>query len=283
MISISIFIHAVAWALIVAIVAIGLNLMFSITEFFNVAHGSFYMLSIFITFTLLNHGVNYILVFFIVPAMLASIFMAMERTIFRRVEGDVGASVLLTVGLMIVTQQTALRVWGGGYISLGAPITGSINILGVSASLYDLFVIAFVTLLLLGFRFFLNRTNYGRRIRAISNNRTEAAAVGININLYLVLIFGLLMVMNVWGGILASPFVGGHYTMGLEMLVLAIVVINVGGKGSLRGTILASFLFGFIENIFLLRFTPIESRVAALVILIGILMLKPEGIYPGEI
>lgn len=278
-----VFIHAVAWALIVALVSIGLNLIFSITGFFNVAHGSFFMLSIFLTFTLLNRGMNFILVFVTVPIFLAAIFMGLEKSIFRRVEGDTGASVLLTVGLMICLQQIALASWGGGYITLSPVLKGTIKLFGISISQYDLFVSAFVAFLLLTFRLFLTKTDYGRKIRAISNNRIEAASVGINIDIYLVIIFGMLMIMNAWGGILASPFVGGHYLMGLEMLILAIVVTNVGGVGSLRGTIVAAFSLAFIENIFLIWFEPIISRVAALTILVGVLMLKPEGIYPGEI
>jgi branched-subunit amino acid ABC-type transport system permease component len=276
--------HAIAWALTFALFSIGLTLLFRILKFFNIAHGTFVMLTIFLTYWLINvQSLSFFQALVVAPILITIFGLIVERTIFRPVEGDIDNSVLLTTGFMIFFQQVILAIFGGTAINLQAPITQRLTMFGESFPLYDLFMALVSTAAIGGFWMFLMYTNTGLRIRALADDREEAQTIGININRYLALVFGICIYITSLGAVLIIPYLGGHYLIGLDVLVVTIVIAWTGGAGSVRGAIAASLLFSVTEYTLLQGFTPTFARILSLTLLIGIVLVRPQGLIPAKI
>lgn len=263
-------------------IVIGISLIYDVLGFLNIAHGSFYMLSIFLAYSMVQFT-NFIVVLVLVPIIITGIGMVLEKYVFRKMEGNIGASVIFTTGLMFFMEQIVLMIWGGGYINIISPIQQSLFIFGESIPLYRILLILLAVIILFSFWSFLRKTNYGLKIRAIANNRMEAASIGINIDLHLTMFFGICILLTSIGSVLAAPTVGGFYLMDVDFVILAFIVFLVGGPGSIKGTIVASLLVVFSEYIIILFASPVIGRTVSLSFLIAVLVFKPEGIYPGEI
>lgn len=276
--------HAAAWALTFALFSIGLTLIFRILKFFNIAHGTFVMLTIFLTHWLMTtHAVGFFTALLVAPLLITAFGVVVERTIFRPVEGNIDASVLLTTGFMILFQQIILAMFGGTSISMQSPIRESVTIMGESLPLYDLFMAIVSMTAIGGLWLFLMYTRPGLTIRAIADDREEARNIGTNIDRYLALVFALSIFITTLGGVLIIPYVGGHYLIGLDILVVTIVIAWTGGAGSIRGALLASLLFAFTEYTLLFQFTPSIARIASLGLLIAIVVVRPKGLIPARI
>lgn len=273
-----IYIHATAWALTVSLICIGLSIVFDILRLFNMSHTSFYMLAVFLAYTIVNITGSYVLAIIIVPIFLAVVGGVLEKIILRRVEGKLAAGVILTIGLLQFFEQITLGIFGGQYIYMKAPIEKQINALGVGIDLYEVTIIIVCIALLYLLRVFLKKTRYGMSIRAVADDRETAAALGININRILILIFSLSMFLAAVGGILAIPMVGGFYLMDIDMLILGCIIVVVAGVGSIYGAILASFLVIFSEYTAILFINPTEARLISFGILILILLIQPGGL-----
>lgn len=277
-------VHATGWALVIALISIGLTLVFDIMDFFNMVHGIFFMMPIMLLYFLSPLVFNnYLLTGAAAIAIMVLLAIFLEKFVFRRVEGRIGASVILTIALLFIFEQVTLWFSGGQHISFPDPIEISFSLGGVNFAGYDFILIISSLLLLLTFRHFLRNTEYGRNIRAIANNRTQAAVVGINIDRYLTLLFVVCMVLTTTGALLAAPITGAFYTSDIPILILACIVIITGGIGSIKGAVMASFIIVYAEYIALNCVPPTLARATALGIMVAVLVLKPEGISPGEI
>jgi len=275
---ISLYIHATAWALVVSLICIGLSLVFSIMALFNLSHASFYMLAVFLGYTVVDTTGSYLLAIVVVPIFLAAVGGVMERYVLRRLEGNIAAGVIATIGFLQFFEQSTLGIFGGQYIYMNAPVEMQYKIAGVSIDLYDILMIAVCLVLLYLLRLFLMKTRYGLSIRALADDRENAAAIGINVNRILILIFSLAMFLAAVGGILAGPIVGGFYLMDIDMLISACIITVVGGVGSVYGAIAASFLIVFTEYTAILFIDPLEARLISFGILIVVLLIQPEGL-----
>ncbi|WP_379796896.1 branched-chain amino acid ABC transporter permease [Haloplanus sp. GCM10025708] len=228
--------NGVTWGLIVALIALGLNLIFGLLEIVNMAHGSLYMLGAVIGWFVIDATGSFFVALFLAPLAVGMIGVAIERGVLRPIEDDVSITLIATFGLLLIFQQLALMSFGPGTRSVAAPISGTVSFAGVSYSTYRLSVAVVAVALMAGLYLFLFRTRYGTWMRGVRQNREVASALGVPTSKVYAFTFGLGSLLAALAGVLLAPIVSVHHLMGLDVLAVAFIVVIVGGLGSLRGS-----------------------------------------------
>jgi branched-chain amino acid transport system permease protein len=270
-------INAISWGLTLALIALGLNLIFGLLNIVNISHGSLYMLGAFLGWYTIDVTGSFLLALLIAPLAVSLVGVAMERIALRPIEDDVSITVIATFGLAIALQYAVVLVFGPGTRTVDNPVSGVVKF-GVTFSRYRL-VIAGVSLLVMAALYlFLTRTRYGMWMRGVRQDREVAAAMGVPTSWVYMLTFGLGAYFAAFAGVLLAPIVSVNYLMGMEILAIAFVVVMVGGLGSLAGVLIVSILFSLLENFGALFVPTMQARILALILLISILVVRPEGI-----
>ena len=269
---------------IYALIALGLSLQYGVGRVLNVSHGEFIMLGAFITYTLYNFfHISPLISLVICGPFLFVIAYFVHRTLFQRLRDiseslDVfeGNSLLASFGLLFIIQNIALLIWkanirGYSYLS------NSFSIFGAVFPANRLLALLFAIVISLAFYIFLMRTRTGKAIRAAAEDASVASLVGVNIPRVLALCFGLGALMAGFAGPLISMIYEILPTMGMEYTIIAIIVIVLGGLGSITGSLVGGFVLGIIGSI-VTYLDPGLSLVAYYVIFILLLLVRPKGI-----
>jgi len=269
---------------IYALIAVGLSLQFGVARVLNIAHGEFIMLGAFVTWWLYTKvGVNPLVSLAICGPMIFIIGFILYRTLFTRLRTSSpspaafeGNSMLACFGLLFIIQNTAILIWGAsirGYSYLAFPV----NFGGAIFAANRLMTLGFAIVIGLVFYLFLARTRLGKAIRAAAQDPATAGLMGVNINQVLALCFGLGALMAGLGGSLISMSFKIQPTMGLEYTIIALIVIVLGGLGSIPGSFIGGFLLGLVGSI-VTYVEPGLSLVAYYVIFMFLLLVRPTGI-----
>ena len=295
-------VNGVQFGVFLFLVSAGLTLVLGIMNVVNLAHGSLFMLGAYYAATLYGWTDNFLLaIVFMVPLALISgivIEVVALRTMYHRDHMD---QVLATFGLILFFNETVRLVWGAESQAMPVPdfLDGSIEILPEAP--YPLFRIAIIVVgLTVGLALFylITRTKMGMLIRAGASNRPMVGALGINIQLLYTLVFGLGAILAGIAGLMAGPLQSVEPGMGEDMLILAFVVIVIGGIGSVRGAVIASVLIGIVEVVgrSILPFAmasfisedsaqtagPAVASMLIYVLMAAVLFFKPEGLFPAK-
>lgn len=273
--------NGLIWGLIIALIALGLSLIFGVMGIVNMAHGDFFMAGAVLAFFLLPLFGNFWLALLIVPLIIALIAGPIERFILRPYEGHHSVTMIATVGISFILQQVALATYGGIPKKMSAPWEASFSLLGVDYPGYRLLIAAISILILLAIWLFLYRTSFGILIRASIQDQQMAAAMGINTSKVLVSTFILGSSLAAIGGVLAAPVTQVSYLMGADVGLLSFIVVIVGGLGSLGGTLIAALTLCSLEGVLAAVLTPVQSKAAIFVVMIIVLMIRPRGLF-GE-
>jgi branched-chain amino acid transport system permease protein len=270
---------------IYALIAMGLSLQYGVARVLNIAHGEFIMLGAFATWTLYTvFGVNPLLTLVIIGPVIFIIGFLLHRTMFRSLlkssaspAAFEASSLLATFGILFIIQNIALLAWGAdirGY----AYLTTGVNLFGATFAANRLVTLGFAIGLGLAFYLFLARSRIGKAIRAAAQDPATAGIMGVNINLVLALCFGLGALMAGLAGTLLSMRVTIMPTMGLQYTIIAIIVVVLGGMGSIPGSFIGGFIIGIIGTI--VNFMePSLSLAAYYFIFILLLLVRPKGIF----
>ncbi len=275
-------VNGLVWGLIVALIALGLTLIFGLLHVINVAHGAFYMMGAIIAFYIERVTGNFWLSLLLAPFIVGGIGLCLERGVIRPVEGKPVITIIVTFGLLLIFQQLALATFGGAPQRLLPPIEGGFPLVGFRYPFYRIFVALFSLLILSGLWLFIYRTKYGMWMRAVQYDREMALGLGIPTNAVYFMTFGLGALVAGLGGALSAPIVVVSFKMGLDILVIAFIVVIVGGLGSIKGSVLAAILIGELEGISSVFVSPVIARVFSLVFMITVLMVRPEGLFGKE-
>lgn len=273
------FINGFIWGLIIALIALGLTLIFGVMGIVNMAHGDFYMAGAVLSFYVVTTLGNFWLSLILVPATVILISAPMERFILRPYEGYHSSSMIATVGISFIIQQIALGTYGGIPKKISNPWPVSLSFLGVDYPGYRLLVAFISILILLSLWLFLYRTSFGILVRASMQDREMASAMGINVNRILVTTFVIGSILAAIGGVLAAPIYQVFYLMGHDVILLSFIVVIIGGLGSLKGTFISSLIICSIEGIMASFLSPVQARAAIFIIMIGVLMRRPRGLF----
>jgi branched-chain amino acid transport system permease protein len=269
---------------IFALIAMGLSLQYGVARVLNIAHGEFIMLGAFTTWTLYTvFGINPLLTLAIIGPITFIIGFLLHRTLFTRLRVSApnpavyeASSLLATFGLMFIIQNLALIGWGAdlrGYTYLAR----GVNLGGAIFAANRLVSLGFAIGIGLAFYLFLARSRIGKAIRAAAEDPATAGLMGVNINLVLALCFGLGALMAGFAGTLLSMWLTISPTMGMNYTIIAIIVIVLGGLGSIPGSFIGGFILGIIGTI-VNYIEPSLALAAYYFIFMLLLLVKPTGI-----
>lgn len=264
------------------LIALGLSLIFSVGGVVNLAHGAFYALGAYASLEIarrLGFGAGVALS----PVAVALLGIAFERFILRRFyTADPILSLLVTFGLALVAEQAIRMIWGAAPLPASMPqsFKGSVTLGDFLFSKYRLFLLAVVAAVLAGIWLLLNRSAFGRVVRAGIQRPDMVAALGIRLQPYMTTIVMLGVGMAALGGALFAPIVIVHPAMGAEILTVAFVVVVIGGLGSFWGVVLAALLVGVVRGI-TIHFVPAAGEASMYLLMFLVLMFRPRGLL-GE-
>ena len=261
-----------------ALVAIGLAIIFGMMRVINFAHGEFLMLGGYAVVLPVHAGVNlWVAMLVIAPVTVGLFGVVVERLIIRPLYGRIVETVLATWGLSLLLIGLA-SAWIGYYQAGAAPPFGSVQIGFYREGVYTFFVIGITIVILGGVYFFLRHTRFGLIALGTMQNPGIAAALGVNVNRVYATTFGLGAALSGLAGAILAPISGVVPVIGVTYIAKAFITVIGAGASVLTGTIAASSLFGTVSQLMTFVSTPIIGEVALLVVAIVLLRLLPEGI-----
>jgi branched-chain amino acid transport system permease protein len=271
-----------AYGMLLFVMSVGLSVTMGLMGFVNLAHGSFAMLGGYIAVTLMKDaGWPFLATLPVVFLGVAVASVALERTVYQRLYGASETDqVLLTIGLMLMSIAAAAYVWGTQQQPIRMPdyLRGRVSPFGVDLGVYRLFLVgtgvAIAAALILG----LERTRFGARVRAAVDNRRMADGLGIDVGRTFVITFALGSGLAGLGGALAVDMVGLDPTFPLKNLVYFLLVVAVGGLGSVGGTLAAAALLG-ISDVAGRYYAPQFGAFIIYTVMIGLLLWRPSGLF----
>ena len=268
---------------IYALISMGLSMQYGVAKILNISHGEFIMIAAFMTYVLVVAGVHPILALVICCPFILAIGFILHRTLFKRLS-DVAPStavfesnaMLLAFGLMFILQSVGSRIWGAnpqGYTFMAYPVT-----IGNSQFAANrLFVLGFAIVISAAFYLFLMKTRLGKSIRAAAQDPVAAGLMGIKINTVMAICFGIGTMLAGVAGSLLSVILPLYTTMGMGYTVTAIIVVVLGGLGSIPGSIIGGVILGVVGTI-ASTIEPSLTIVVFYVIIMALLIVRPKGL-----
>ncbi|MGB9042816.1 MAG: branched-chain amino acid ABC transporter permease [Pseudolabrys sp.] len=274
-------------AAVLFLVAAGLQLVFGVQKIVNLACGSFYALGAYFGITFISYATQFgISAWLIFPGLIVSgillgfIGPPIER-VLRTVYGrDESFQLLLTFALVLIFQDVFKFIWGANPRSLDSAylIYGTLRAGDFSVPVYNLLVILAAIAIAGGLGLFLQRTNYGRLLRATAENRAMAEALGVDVRRIYSAVFTLGAVLGTTAGALVVPTAAASLDMAIEFVIEAFAVVVIGGLGSMRGALIGALIVGLIRA-FSIVFFPEFEVLAIYVIVISVLIFRPVGLF----
>jgi len=272
----------VAYGSLLFLISLGLSVTMGLMSFVNLAHGAFAMMGGFLCVTLMRRlgisfGLTLPLVFVVIGAAGALIELGLYRRLYRASALD---QVLFTIGLTFMTGAAATWIWGPSQqpIELPPSLHHQITLLGVDFGVYRLFLVGFVVVLAALLGLGVARTRFGAQLRAAVDNPQAAAGVGINVSLLFSITFALGTGLSGLGGALAIDVLGLDPTFALKYLVYFLLVVVVGGPGSLKGSLAAALLLG-VADVAGKYYVPQLGSFVIYAAMIILLVVFPHGLY----
>ena len=276
------FVTGLASACSLFLVASGLSIIFGVTRVVNFAHGAFYMLGAYVGYTLTDRfssAVGFWAAIVLAALCVAAIGTLIEMSLLRRVyEAPVLFQLLATFGVTLVVEDLVLLIWGPGEL-LGprAPgFKGAMDLFGHPFPTYDLLLIALAPLVLAFIWLIFHRTTWGVLVRAATQDREMVAALGVNQKWLFTSVFALGVFLAGLGGALELPREAANHTMDVQVITEALVVVVIGGLGSVLGTFLAAIIVSELNAFGILVFPKISIVLVFLVMAI-VLIVRPLG------
>lgn len=274
------FLNGLAYGMLLALIAVGLVLIFGFLGIVNFAHGAIYMLGAYIAFTVVTHTDSFWLSLIVSPLLVGGMGILVERLLLRKMQNiDPIYSALFTFGLALAIENFVRMIWGTTSYSPEAPsfLQGSVNLFGYPYPAYRLFVILFSAILCFVMYYLLFRSRLGIRMRAATDDREMAAALGLNVSTLGVAVFGIGCALAAVAGVIAGPFLSLSPDMGVYVIVDAFIIIVIGGMGNFLGAIVSAILIGFVQSIGSV-FMPQFSMVFVYLVMILILVVNADGL-----
>jgi branched-chain amino acid transport system permease protein len=258
----------------------GFSLIFGLMRIPNLMHGSFFMLGAYLGTTFLARGLNFWAAALLSAAAMVVLGGLIERFLLRRLAGQELAQVLLTLGLSFIVADVCLMIWTGDPIQPATPpdVRGAVNALGVFFPIYRLVIVAIAVVIAIALWIMIDWTRLGAMIRAGVDDAPIARVVGIKVSQLFTLIFCLGAGLAAFGGVVGAPYLSVYPGLDAEMLPLALIVVILGGTGSLLGALVGSFIIGFLYNFGQAMFPDLAYVILFLPMLL-VLVLRPQGLF----
>jgi len=264
------------------LLALGLSLIFSVGGVVNLAHGAFYAIGAYISLTVgnrLGFGAGVL----ISPIAVGLLGVLFERLLLCRFySADPILGLLVTFGLAMVAEQLIRMIWGAAPLpsTMPAVFKGNVTAGEFLFSRYRLLLLAVVFVVMAALWLLLNKTAFGRVVRAGVQRPDMVAVLGIKLQPYMTAVVVLGVASAALGGALFGPITTVHPAMGTEIMTIAFVVVVIGGLGSFWGVVLAALLVGVVRGI-TIHFVPAAGEASMYVLMLLVLLFRPRGLL-GE-
>ncbi|HTZ77261.1 MAG TPA: branched-chain amino acid ABC transporter permease [Stellaceae bacterium] len=277
-------VNSVALGSLLFLLSSGFSLIFGLMRIPNLTHGSFFMLGAYIGVSFLRLGLDFWLAALLSGLAMAAIGGLVERFLLRRLAGQALPQVLLTLGLSFIIADLCLMIWTGDPISPEAPraLRGTVPILGIVFPAYRLAVMLIAVVAAAGLWAMLERTRLGAMIRAGVDDAPIARVMGIRVSRLFTLSFALGAGLAGFAGMIGGPILSVYPGLDADMLPLALIVVILGGTGSLLGAFLGSYLIGFLYN-FGQAFFPELAYIILFLPMLLVLVLRPQGLFGRQV
>jgi branched-subunit amino acid ABC-type transport system permease component len=273
-------VNGIVTGMILALVASGLTLIFGIMDVVNFAHGELFMLGAYIGVLVLASTGSFWLALVLASLIVAILGAAMQIVTLRPLLGrDPLNTILATFGISLILQNYALWQFGPSSRKINEPITSQFTLFYLQYPWYRILIAVLSALIIGGFWLFLKYGKFGIWIRATTQDRVMAQAMGIPVPLVHTGVFAIGAGMAAASGVLFGPLVGVNHTMGLDWVLKAFIVVVVGGMGNLGGSIAAAIFVSLLESYASIWVNPSQAVIVSFVVLILTLLFRPTGLF----
>jgi branched-subunit amino acid ABC-type transport system permease component len=273
-------VNGIVTGMILALVASGLTLIFGIMDVVNFAHGEFFMLGAYVGVLILAATGNFWLALVGASLLIALFGAAVYLVTLRPLIGrDPLTTILATFGISLVLQNYALWQFGPVARKIQEPFAGHFTLFYLQYPWYRLVIASLAAAIITALWLFLKFGTYGIWIRATTQDRVMAEAMGIPVSRVLTGVFAIGSAMAAASGVLFGPLVGVNHAMGLDWVLKAFIVVVVGGMGNLGGSILAAIFISLLEAYAALWVSPAQAVIVSFIVLILTLLFRPTGLF----
>ena len=272
--------NSIAMGGLLFLLASGFSLIFGLLRIPNLAHGGLFMLGAYLGATLLRQGLDFWLAALLTAVAVGLLGVLIERVLLRRLAGNERGQVLVTLGLGFIIADGCLTVFGGDPIPLAAPamLRLPLRLAGLVFPSYRLAVLVVALVAAVALVLLMDRTRLGAMIRAGVDDRMMARGVGIPVGLLFTAVFFLGAALAGFAGVIGGPIFSAYPGLDADMLPLALIVVILGGIGSLWGALVGSFIVGFIYNFGIALF-PSYAYVVLFLPMVLALVFRPAGLF----
>ncbi len=265
------------------LLALGLTLIFGILRALNFAHGTFYIVGAYVVYALAKMaGINYFLATIVAMGVVGGLGMVVEATILYPLANKVKvASLGAILGVSMVLDGVLAFIFEGEDVTIGSFFTGTVSIGGATLSIERIMVVILCGVIMAGLYLWIQKTKQGIAIRALAENTKVANLQGVNTRLIRYLVMAIASCVAAFAGAIVSPLFYINPFMGGSIVFKALLIVAVGGMGSIEGSILAGLLIGFVECIGVTYLGPI-AEVLSFLLVIVIFLFRPRGLLGVE-
>ena len=273
--------NGLALGVLYVLIASGLSVIFGMTDILNFAHGVLYMLGAYVALTVIDASGSFFVALLVAPVVVAVVGAGLERLTLHRIY-DRGPiyHVLLTFGLVLIISDFVEFLWGPGQQLVSAPdvLAGAMQLGPIFYPRYRLFTIVAGSIIAIATWAIFRYSRFGLIIRAGAQDRGTVRVMGVDVAKYFTLVFGLGSLLAGAAGVLAAPFLSVSPSMGNNILIIAFIVVAVGGMGSYFGSVVAALLIAFLQTLSIV-FLPALSGYLIYLAMLGILLFRPQGLF----
>lgn len=263
------------------LLAVGLTIIFGLLQFVNFAHGAFYLLGAYLTYDLVERGMNFWVAMVLAALIVALVAGLVEATLLRKIyKLPHTFHILVTVGIALFIQELVIIIWGplGGNVSAPSGLNGVVIWGDFIYPKYRLFTIAFTAVLAIALYWALERTRLGAIVRAGSESSSNMALLGYDTLRINTAVFAAGAGLAGLAGALVAPIRGVEPFMGIEALSIAFVVVVIGGMGSYVGALVAGIVVGVVQSL-MATIWPEGARLMIYIGMAAIIVLMPRGLF----
>jgi len=274
--------NSVAFGGLLFLLSSGFSLIFGLMRMPNLAHGAFFMLGAYFGAMFLSWNINFWVAALLSGLTVGVLGILLERGLLRKLAGNAQGQVLVTLGVSFIIADACLMLWTGDPVPVPAPewLRKPIFFMGFAFPTYRLAVLVIAVIAAAALYILMERTRLGAMIRAGVDDMEMARGVGIPVSLLFMMVFMLGAALAGIGGTIGGPIMSAYPGLDADMLPLALVVVILGGVGSLLGAFVGSFIVGFIYNFGTALF-PDFAYVILFLPMVAVLVLMPNGLFAG--
>jgi branched-chain amino acid transport system permease protein len=275
--------HGLVFGAALGLLALGLTVIFGLLGVMNFAHGELYMLGAYAGIAVIGVAHSFWVALLAAPILVGIVAALTEMTTLRPIyRREPLYGLILTFGLALVFREGARQIWGGDMRRILPPVTGSTPLLGMTYPNYRLFLLGAASVILLALWLFFTRTRAGIVVRAAVQDAEMLDGLGVDVRRVFTLTFAASGALAALAGLLLAPVFTVYPQMGVEMILLAFIVVILGGMGSMGGSVVAAFVIGIAQSLFSLWMNPQRVAIAIFGIMIVVLIVRPRGFFGRE-